>query len=56
MPKNPPEGMPRVTPYLFYADVGAALDWLEKAFSFERGGEIPGPDRRRRSLIFDNLL
>ncbi len=35
MPKNPPEGMPRVTPYLFYANVGAALNWLEKTFGFE---------------------
>ncbi len=40
MPKNPPEGMPRITPYLFYANVGAALSWLEKTFGFERGGEI----------------
>ena len=44
MPKNPPEGMPRVTPYLFYNDVGAALVWLEKTFGFERKGEIPAPD------------
>lgn len=44
MPKNPPEGMPRVTPYLFYANVAAALSWLEKTFGFERGGEITGPD------------
>ena len=44
MPKNPPEGMPRVTPYIFYADVETALAWLEKTFGFERRGEIPGPD------------
>jgi uncharacterized glyoxalase superfamily protein PhnB len=44
MPKNPPVGMPRIIPYLFYLDVKAALDWLEKTFGFERGGEIPGPD------------
>lgn len=44
MPKNPPEGMPRITPYLFYNDVTAALDWLEKVFGFERAGELQGPD------------
>ena len=32
--KNPPAGMPRITPYLFYRDVNAALLWLEKAFGF----------------------
>ena len=44
MPKNPPEGMPRITPYLFYTDVEAALNWLEKTCGFERRGEIPGMD------------
>lgn len=37
--KNPPEGMPRITPYLFYKDVRTALEWLEKAFGFEPKGE-----------------
>ncbi len=37
--KNPPAGMPRITPYLFYRDVRAALNWLEKAFGFERKGD-----------------
>jgi uncharacterized glyoxalase superfamily protein PhnB len=26
--------MPRITPYLLYEDVPAALDWLSKAFGF----------------------
>jgi PhnB protein len=34
MPENPPRGMPRVTPYLLYEDVAAALDWLAAAFGF----------------------
>ena len=34
MPKNPPENMPRITPYLLYEDVGAALEWLARAFGF----------------------
>jgi uncharacterized glyoxalase superfamily protein PhnB len=37
--KNPPEGMPRITPYLFYNDVRTAIDWLEKTFGFEPKGE-----------------
>lgn len=37
--KNPPAGMPRITPYLFYKDVRAALEWLEMTFGFERKGE-----------------
>jgi PhnB protein len=34
MARNPPEGMPRITPYLLYEDVAAALDWLGAAFGF----------------------
>jgi uncharacterized glyoxalase superfamily protein PhnB len=44
MVKNPPEGMPRITPYLFYNDVKAASDWLSKAFGFTQRMEMPGPD------------
>ena len=44
MPANPPENMPRVTPYLFYEDVGAALDWLANAFGFKERLRLPGPD------------
>jgi PhnB protein len=45
MAVNPiPEG-PRITPYLLYEDVGAALDWLAKAFGLvEFGDRYPGPD------------
>ena len=34
MPQNPPEGYGRVTPYLYYKDSAAALDFLTKAFGF----------------------
>ena len=34
MPANPPENMPRITPYLLYEDVVAALEWLARAFGF----------------------
>jgi len=44
MPANPPEGMPRITPYLLYEDVAGALDWLTRAFGFRERMRIPGPD------------
>lgn len=46
MPKNPPEGYTRITPYLLYEDVDAALAFLERAFGFETRMRIPGPDGR----------
>jgi uncharacterized glyoxalase superfamily protein PhnB len=30
-----PGDYPTVTPYLYYEDAGAAMDWLVKAFGFE---------------------
>lgn len=44
MVKNPPEGMPRLTPYLYYNDLAAALEWLGKAFGFSERMKIPGED------------
>lgn len=44
MPKNPPEGSPRLSPLLTYNDIPAALDWLAKAFGFEKRMAMPGPD------------
>jgi len=41
---NPPEGMPRITPNVFYDDVAAALDWLAKNFGLETRMAMPGPD------------
>ena len=43
MPKSPPEGFPTVCPYLYYQDVAAAIDWLAKAFGFEKRMAMPGP-------------
>lgn len=34
----------RITPYLLYADVDRALDWLAKAFGFRETMRMPGPD------------
>ena len=44
MPSNPPENMPRVSPYLYYEDVARALDWLSRAFGFRERMRMPGPD------------
>ncbi len=44
MVQNPPENMPRITPYLLYADVESALAWLSNAFGFRERLRIPGPD------------
>ena len=44
MPKNPPEDMPRITPYLFYADPESAINWLTRVFGLEKRFEMPGPD------------
>ena len=44
MPANPPENMPRITPYLLYEDVASALDWLSAAFGLRERTRLPGPD------------
>jgi PhnB protein len=44
MPANPPENMPRITPYLHYEDVARALAWLTQAFGFRERLRMPGPD------------
>jgi len=46
MTQNPPEGFPRITPYLWYEDVDAALEWLVRAFGFTERVRVPGPDGR----------
>jgi PhnB protein len=44
MVQNPPEGFPRITPYLLYEDVDAALDLLITAFGFTERVRMKGPD------------
>jgi PhnB protein len=34
MARTPPEGSPRITPYLLYEDCAKAIDWLTEAFGF----------------------
>ncbi len=44
MPQNPPKDTPRISPYLYYEDVAAAMEWLAKAFGFEDHMRITGED------------
>jgi len=44
VPTNPPANMPRITPYLYYENVAAALSWLGKAFGFHERMRMPGPE------------
>src|SRR5918999_786086 len=34
MARTPPDGTPRITPYLLYEDCATAIDWLSEAFGF----------------------
>lgn len=42
MPQNPPEGYPRVMPYLLYEDSDAALEFLTSAFGFKEKVRMTG--------------
>ena len=46
MPQNPPEGYPRVMPYLLYEDSDAALDFLTSAFGFTEKFRMTDDDGR----------
>jgi PhnB protein len=46
MVQNPPEDFPRITPYLLYEDVDAAVDWLTNAFGFTERLRFKGEDGR----------
>jgi uncharacterized glyoxalase superfamily protein PhnB len=39
-----PEGEMRITPYILYEDVAAALDWLAAAFGFRERLRLTGDD------------
>jgi len=43
MVDNPPKNMPRITPYLHYQDVAAAVQWIEKAYGLEPRFTLPDP-------------
>lgn len=59
MAQNPPPGVPRVTPYLLYEDVAAALDWLSAAFGFRerlRYAEEDGTVTHAEMTLEDGLV
>lgn len=58
MVKNPPEGMPRITPYVWYNDVKAALTYLETTFGFAKRGEIieVGPAMHAEMTYQDGVI
>ena len=44
MVQNPPQGTPRISPYLLYEDVGAAVDFVVSAFGFSEHFRMAGED------------
>ena len=44
MVQNPPEHFPRLSPYLYYRDAGAAIDFLTSAFGFEERFVMRDPE------------
>ena len=44
MVPNPPPNTPRITPYLLYHDVAAALDYLSRTFGFQERFRMAGPE------------
>jgi PhnB protein len=46
MAQNPPPDFPRITPYLLYEDVDAAVDWLISVVGFTERLRMKGPDGR----------
>jgi uncharacterized glyoxalase superfamily protein PhnB len=53
MPQNPPEGFPRVTPYLLYRDADAAIDFLTSAFGFTERVRMRGEDGKTNHAELD---
>ena len=46
MVENPPAGIQRIIPHLFYEDGPAAIEFLCKAFAFEERFRVEQPDGR----------
>lgn len=44
MVANPPEGTPRITPYLLYVDLAGAVDWVVETCGFIEKYRLNGPD------------
>jgi uncharacterized glyoxalase superfamily protein PhnB len=44
MPANPPADRPNIFPAMRYKDAPAAIEWLCRAFGFEKHFVVPNPD------------
>jgi len=56
---NPPVGLPRILPHLFYNDLEAAIDWLSNAFDFKvrvRMGDKEGKIVHGELEVVDSLI
>jgi len=53
MTQNPPEGFPRVTPYLLYHDCDAAIEFLTNALGFTERVKMPGQDGKTNHAELD---
>jgi uncharacterized glyoxalase superfamily protein PhnB len=41
---KPPEGYPRISPYLNYEDMGAMMEWVARAFGMTERHSMRGAD------------
>ena len=44
MPQDTLEGRPNIFPFLRYREANDAIEWLARAFGFEKQMVVPGPD------------
>ena len=44
MPQDTLEGRPNIFPFLRYREASDAIEWLARAFGFEKQVVVPGPD------------
>ncbi len=44
MSQHTPKGNPNIFPYMCYQDAPAAIEWLTRAFGFEKQMVVPAPD------------
>jgi PhnB protein len=47
---------PTITPYLLYEDLGAALDWLQRAFDFRLRHPVPTQNVTHAEMEFENAV
>jgi hypothetical protein len=48
---NPPKGMQRITPYLLYEDLGAAVAWITATPGLSERSRMNGPEGKPRHVV-----